>query len=53
MSNGQIKSTWKLIDGACQESLAFETTRCEGKPKNIIMSKEQLYSSLKQDKTRR
>lgn len=51
--NGQTKPTWKLIDGACRESLAFETARCEGIPKNIIMRAEQLYSSLKQDKTRR
>lgn len=51
--NGQTKPTWKLIDGTCRESLAFETARCEGIPENIIKRAEQLYSSLKQDKTKR
>ena len=49
--NGQTKTTWKLIDGACRDNIAFKEAQCEGIPKNIIMRAEQLYSSLKQDKT--
>eukprot|EP01018_Ginkgo_biloba_P019430 Gb_16554 [translate_table: standard] len=46
--NGQIKPTWKLIDGVCRESLAFETARYEGIPENIVKRAEDLYVSSKQ-----
>lgn len=43
--NGQIKPTWKLIDGICRESLAFETAKNEGVPEVIIARAEDLYRS--------
>lgn len=44
--DGQTKPTWKLIDGICKESLAFETARGEGVPDAIISRAEELYFSL-------
>ncbi|KAJ9541709.1 hypothetical protein OSB04_028215 [Centaurea solstitialis] len=44
--DGQTKPTWKLMDGICRESLAFETAQREGFPKAIIHRAEQLYSSM-------
>ncbi|KAK6914173.1 DNA mismatch repair protein MutS-like, N-terminal [Dillenia turbinata] len=43
--NGQTKPTWKLRDGICRESLAFETAQREGMPVDIIQRAEQLYLS--------
>lgn len=43
--DGQPKPTWKLLDGICRESLAFETAQGEGVPENIIRRAEQLYLS--------
>lgn len=48
--NGRIRPTWKLIDGVCRESLAFETALCEGIPENIVRRAAELYASLNQDK---
>uniref|UniRef100_A0A7N1A003 DNA mismatch repair proteins mutS family domain-containing protein n=2 Tax=Kalanchoe fedtschenkoi TaxID=63787 RepID=A0A7N1A003_KALFE len=44
-TDGQTKPTWKLRDGICRESLAFETAQREGMPENIIFRAEELYLS--------
>ncbi|KAI8560747.1 hypothetical protein RHMOL_Rhmol04G0280500 [Rhododendron molle] len=44
--DGLPKPTWKLIDGICKESLAFETAQREGIPETIIQRAEELYSSV-------
>lgn len=44
--DGQTKPTWKLIDGICRESLAFETAKREGVPEMIIQRAEDLYLSV-------
>ncbi|KAK3187702.1 hypothetical protein Dsin_027263 [Dipteronia sinensis] len=44
--DGQTKPTWKLIDGICRESLAFETAKKEGVPETIIQRAEDLYLSV-------
>ncbi|KAK7279171.1 hypothetical protein RJT34_24217 [Clitoria ternatea] len=44
--DGQIKPTWKLIDGVCKESLAFETAKREGIAETIINRAEDLYLSV-------
>ncbi|GMI95879.1 MUTL protein homolog 1, CHLOROPLAST MUTATOR [Hibiscus trionum] len=44
--NGQTKPTWKLADGICRESLAFETAKEEGLAEAIIQRAEELYSSV-------
>lgn len=41
--DGCVKPTWKLIDGACRESLAFEVARKEGVPENVVQRAEELY----------
>ncbi|KAI5348200.1 hypothetical protein L3X38_001087 [Prunus dulcis] len=43
--DGQTKPTWKLMDGICRESLAFETAKKEGIPEIIIERAEDLYHS--------
>lgn len=43
--NGQPRPTWKLTDGICRESLAFETAKREGVLETIIKRAEELYSS--------
>lgn len=43
---GKTKPTWKLIDGICRESLAFETAQKEGIPETIIRRAEELYLSV-------
>ncbi|OIV90634.1 hypothetical protein TanjilG_01715 [Lupinus angustifolius] len=43
--DGQTKPTWKLTDGICKESLAFETAKREGMPESIIDRAEELYLS--------
>ncbi|KAE9619209.1 putative GIY-YIG nuclease superfamily, P-loop containing nucleoside triphosphate hydrolase [Lupinus albus] len=43
--DGQTKPTWKLTDGICKESLAFETAKREGMPVSIIERAEELYLS--------
>lgn len=40
---GETIPTWKLIDGVCKESLAFETARREGVPDALIQRAEELY----------
>ncbi|KAI4338070.1 hypothetical protein L6164_016423 [Bauhinia variegata] len=44
--DGQTKPTWKLINGICEESLAFETAKREGIPETIIQRAENLYLSV-------
>ncbi|KAM6565575.1 hypothetical protein CsatA_024703 [Cannabis sativa] len=44
--NGQTKPTWKLLDGICRESLAFETAKREGISERIIQRAEELYNSV-------
>eukprot|EP00249_Psilotum_nudum_P012287 c23698_g1_i1 orf=55-3885(+) len=41
--NGQRVPNWKLVDGECIESLAFETARNEGIPQPVIQRAEELY----------
>ncbi|KAG4997248.1 hypothetical protein AAZX31_10G124600 [Glycine max] len=41
--DGQIMPTWKLTDGVCKESLAFETAKREGIPEHIVRRAEYLY----------
>ncbi|KAJ8763916.1 hypothetical protein K2173_003698 [Erythroxylum novogranatense] len=41
--DGQTKPTWKLYNGICTESLAFETAKREGISENIIQRAEELY----------
>ncbi|VFR01558.1 unnamed protein product [Cuscuta campestris] len=43
--DGRTVPTWKLVDGICRESLAFETALREGIPEKIIHRAEQLYQS--------
>ncbi|KAK1313001.1 hypothetical protein QJS10_CPA06g00054 [Acorus calamus] len=44
--DGHIKPTWKLIDGVCKESLAFETALMEGVSPTVIKRAEELYLSV-------
>ncbi|MGJ5634975.1 hypothetical protein, partial [Nostoc sp. CALU 1950] len=44
--NGHIRPTWKLVDGVCRESLAFETAEKEGIPETVIRRAEELYFSV-------
>ncbi|PON94871.1 DNA mismatch repair protein [Trema orientale] len=44
--NGQTKPTWKLLDGICRESLAFETAKREGISETIIKRAEEIYNSV-------
>ncbi|KAH9681628.1 DNA mismatch repair protein MSH1 [Citrus sinensis] len=44
--DGQTVPTWKLVDGICRESLAFETAKREGVPETIIQRAEDLYMSV-------
>lgn len=46
VADGHIRPTWKLIDGVCRESLAFQTARKEGIPEKIIQRAEELYHSM-------
>nr|WHU50367.1 MutS-like protein [Allium cepa] len=48
---GCIKPTWKLINGVCRESLAFETASREGIPETIINRAEELYLSTNMKST--
>uniref|UniRef100_A0A1J3E1G5 DNA mismatch repair protein MSH1, mitochondrial n=2 Tax=Noccaea caerulescens TaxID=107243 RepID=A0A1J3E1G5_NOCCA len=43
---GQTRPTWKLTDGVCRESLAFETAKREGVPETVIQRAEALYLSV-------
>ncbi|PHT30375.1 hypothetical protein CQW23_30039 [Capsicum baccatum] len=43
--DGQPIPSWKLIDGVCKESLAFETAQREGIPEILIQRAEELYKS--------
>ncbi|GAY46604.1 hypothetical protein CUMW_098340 [Citrus unshiu] len=44
--DGQTVPTWKLVDGICRESLAFQTAKREGVPETIIQRAEDLYMSV-------
>lgn len=40
--DGRYYPTWKLVDGACRESLAFEVARKEGVPADVVDRAEEL-----------
>ncbi|KAH7662778.1 P-loop containing nucleoside triphosphate hydrolase protein [Dioscorea alata] len=44
--DGVVRPTWKLIDGICKESLAFETAQREGLPEIIVNRARELYISV-------
>ena len=44
--NNQTMPTWKLIDGVCRESLAFETAQREGVPSELIERAKELYAAV-------
>jgi DNA mismatch repair ATPase MutS len=44
--NGCIQPTWRLTDGICRESLAFQTARKEGMPDLIVKRAEELYLTM-------
>ncbi|XP_057772125.1 DNA mismatch repair protein MSH1, mitochondrial isoform X2 [Salvia miltiorrhiza] len=44
--DNQTMPTWKLIDGVCRESLAFETARREGVPGELIERAKELYAAV-------
>lgn len=44
-ADGETRPTWKLTDGVCRESLAFETAVREGMPEEIIQRAKELYRS--------
>ncbi|XP_021731755.1 DNA mismatch repair protein MSH1, mitochondrial-like [Chenopodium quinoa] len=44
--DGQTIPTWKLVDGICKESLAFETAQREGVPETLVKRAEELYLSV-------
>ncbi|KAF3457537.1 hypothetical protein FNV43_RR02195 [Rhamnella rubrinervis] len=44
--DGQTRPTWKLMDGICRESLAFETAKREGVPETVVQRAEELYHSV-------
>lgn len=53
-TDGQPRPTWKLTDGICKESLAFETAQREGVPETIIKRAEELYlSAYSKDSSKR
>ena len=41
--DGCIEPTWKLVDGACRESLAFEVARKEGVPDSVVQRAIDIY----------
>ncbi|XP_004514885.3 DNA mismatch repair protein MSH1, mitochondrial-like [Cicer arietinum] len=43
--DGQTKPTWKLTDGICTKSIAFETVKRGGIPKIVVKRAEDLYMS--------
>ncbi|GJN02400.1 hypothetical protein PR202_ga19746 [Eleusine coracana subsp. coracana] len=48
--DGCIQPTWRLNDGICRESLAFQTARREGMPDLIISRAEELYLAMSTNK---
>ncbi|KAG2573226.1 hypothetical protein PVAP13_7KG247600 [Panicum virgatum] len=48
--DGCINPTWRLMDGICRESLAFQTARREGMPDLIIRRAEELYLTMAANK---
>jgi hypothetical protein len=44
--DGCVNPTWRLMDGICRESLAFQTARGEGMPDLIIRRAEELYLTM-------
>ncbi|CAN6268464.1 unnamed protein product [Urochloa humidicola] len=44
--DGFVHPTWRLMDGICRESLAFQTARREGMPDLIIRRAEELYLTM-------
>ncbi|GER52219.1 DNA mismatch repair protein [Striga asiatica] len=49
--NNQTVPTWKLMDGICRESLAFETAQREGVPEDLIKRAHDLYISVYGEKS--
>ncbi|KAJ7525479.1 hypothetical protein O6H91_17G053100 [Diphasiastrum complanatum] len=47
-NHGKVIPTWKLVDGICMESLAFETAQREGVPENVLRRAKQLYDECAQ-----
>ncbi|MCO5557445.1 hypothetical protein L7F22_011009 [Adiantum nelumboides] len=41
--DGMLKPTWKMDDGFCRESLAFETARSEGVAESVLNRARELY----------
>ncbi|KAL6652426.1 hypothetical protein ACP70R_011351 [Stipagrostis hirtigluma subsp. patula] len=50
--DGCIQPTWRLMDGICRESLAFQTARREGMPDMIIRRAEELYLAMSSNSNR-
>ncbi|CAM6107433.1 unnamed protein product [Calypogeia fissa] len=44
---GQLRPTWKLVDGECRESLAFDTARKEGVAEKVVRRAEEFYQQWK------
>ncbi|KAI5081703.1 hypothetical protein GOP47_0001446 [Adiantum capillus-veneris] len=42
--DGALKPTWKMDDGCCRESLAFETARSEGVEESVLDRARELYA---------
>ncbi|CAA7398957.1 unnamed protein product [Spirodela intermedia] len=47
--DGHVRPTWKMGDGVCRESLAFETALKEGFPEAIIRRAGELYLSTEKE----
>jgi hypothetical protein len=48
--DGRIEPTWKLVDGACRESLAFEVARKEGVPDTVVQRAMEIYKESLESK---
>ncbi|KAG0581834.1 hypothetical protein KC19_3G013500 [Ceratodon purpureus] len=48
--DGRIEPTWKLVDGACRESLAFEVAKKEGIPDNVVQRAIEIYKESLESK---
>jgi len=48
--DGHIEPTWKLVDGACRESLAFEVAKKEGVPDSVVQRAIEIYRETLESK---
>lgn len=48
--DGHIEPTWKLVDGACRESLAFEVAKKEGVPDSVVQRAIEIYREALESK---